>query len=335
MRRYLAHVLLSELRWLALLGALLVSACTAHDTLADSKSNWLRKCDSADDCGSGTDCACGVCTKPCAGSAACASEDGTSAVCIAPIEQGLPASCQLRASAATAGICLQSCRSDAECGNGQRCAEGVCVGADVESASSLSAPEGPQPTQDAASDERDAGQASDKDGSVSDAADAMSFDAEPPTAARDAGEAGAATTTIDVDCRPRYDIVGSFDSHCQYLGGDLAEIYCPHLAVVSVGSLSLVIRHAERIRVGVPVVLTGADPDVTIAAAFANSEVLIGTTREGETSGTLIFDDFRIGEVLRGRLIGVRVSAQPDPVFVCQIAQASFLADFGPGVKGR
>jgi hypothetical protein len=78
---------------------------------------------------------------------------------------------------------------------------------------------------------------------------------------------------IEVDCRPRYDIVGNFASRCQYLGATRPELSCTDLGspigAPSVGSFRLTVEHPERIADGRPVVLDAADPDVTFAVGFA------------------------------------------------------------------
>ena len=65
--------------WLALASAAL-AACYGHDSkqARDGQSHWLRACHSGDSCASDELCACGVCTKLCAGDDAC----GSGASCV-------------------------------------------------------------------------------------------------------------------------------------------------------------------------------------------------------------------------------------------------------------
>jgi hypothetical protein len=304
-----------------LLAFALLCACTTRDTLADSKSNWLRRCDTANDCTSGAQCACGVCTRACSSARACGAEH-ESAVCVEPREEGLPSACEPALSAAP-GICLAACTSDAECGGTLRCQQGVCVGISVDvERPSRDAGEQEAPM-DAASEppQEDATQAAPSDASTTANPEAAQSDAQQPT-----------STRIEVDCRPRYDIVGAFGSSCQYaLSGDLPMIVCPHLASVAVGSLVLTIRHPDRVRVGERTPLGGTDPAVSIESSFANSEILVGTT--GAASGSLIFDELRVGEIIRGRFSDVRLTFQPTPPFECSITSGAFVADWGPGVR--
>jgi O-glycosyl hydrolase len=147
---------------------------------------------------------------------------------------------------------------------------------------------------------------------------------------------GAPEARILMDCRPRYEDVGEFSSHCQYVGAPTPEMVCPQLAMpVSVGSLRITVTHPDRVVPGRPVTLDGPDSDVTIGAAYASSRILIQTRPGASATGVLVFDEFRPGEIMKGRFVDVRVSAQPDPVFSCRIADGSFVADWGPGVRDR
>jgi hypothetical protein len=211
----------------------------------------------------------------------------------------------------------------------------VCVGVATSAATS---------TTDAALASHDAavGDASGDGGSARDAATmdasrsvaAVAGDASHANVVADASvQTGQAAPTIEVDCRPRYDIVGTFGSRCQYIGADLPELVCPDLAVSPEGGLHVTVLHPERVRIGQPVVLDGSDPDVTIDTAFANTQILIQTYQGGPASGMLIFDELTVGEILRGRFVGVQISALPDPPFKCAISNSSFVADWGPGVR--
>jgi hypothetical protein len=143
---------------------------------------------------------------------------------------------------------------------------------------------------------------------------------------------GQPPNPIEVQCPAPYGN-GRFGSLCQYIGGNLPELQCPDLASSPVGSIDLVVRHPERIQTGVPVKLDGSDPDVTIQVAFANSSFLVQSESGAMTSGTLLFDELRVGSVLRGTFVDVGITALPSPAFECRIVNAAFVADSGPGVQ--
>jgi hypothetical protein len=96
----------------------------------------------------------------------------------------------------------------------------------------------------------------------------------------------------------------------------------------------MTVEHPERIATGRPVVLDGADPDVTFAVGFANDQILVQTSG-APASGTVVFDALQIGTILAGRLVDVRLAFQPDPPFVCTITDGTFVADWGPGVRDQ
>jgi hypothetical protein len=174
-------------------------------------------------------------------------------------------------------------------------------------------------------------------GAAADAADG------PTAAAPDAGDASVATTDdaaralLEMDCRPRYDDTGQFLPRCQYIQvSGVPAIRCPQLpAPGSVGSIEIVVRHPERITIGVPVSLGGADPAVEISGAYASPRILIQTKDDGPVSGAIVFDELALGSRIRGRLMEVQVTAQPDPPFTCRISNGAFLAEVGAGVGDR
>jgi hypothetical protein len=112
----------------ALFGALLLglsgffSGCQGEGPQENSNTNWLRECDSTDDCGSLV-CLCGTCTQSCDTEDDCA-EDGRSS-CIAATEAGASIVCD--GAPPTAGICLPRCEDQA-CPDGTSCIAGVCRG---------------------------------------------------------------------------------------------------------------------------------------------------------------------------------------------------------------
>lgn len=111
---------LSMLLFLAASGAG-ASACTKSDDaeIKSSQTHWLSRCETNEDCG-GLDCLCGVCTQSCDSAAAC---DDLSA----------EASCGSSAAISACGedspakICLASCDTKDDCGDGASCVSGACA----------------------------------------------------------------------------------------------------------------------------------------------------------------------------------------------------------------
>src|SRR5262245_42901626 len=95
--------------WCVLSAAL--AGCYDHGPRTeDGQSHWLRECTSARACEDGELCACGVCTKPCASSAACG---GESSACVELGDDG-PRCDDARTSVGK--VCLASCERDDDCG---------------------------------------------------------------------------------------------------------------------------------------------------------------------------------------------------------------------------
>ena len=88
----------------------------------DGKTGWLTRCAVASDCGSGLDCACGVCTATCDDDKACGTF-GAGAVCVGP--QRLQLTCSEPVSSG-AGLCLRSCASGQSCASEFECTQGFC-----------------------------------------------------------------------------------------------------------------------------------------------------------------------------------------------------------------
>lgn len=117
--------------------ALLLAACSMSKPSADSKSNWLRTCSSVSDCDDGLSCACGVCTRSCQSAATCEGGD-LGAECKDVRGSAIASACASASSSASAvsHVCLTSCQ-DGDCGDGQRCVQGVCVGRNTADAGTL------------------------------------------------------------------------------------------------------------------------------------------------------------------------------------------------------
>ncbi len=98
-----------------------VLSCAPSEPQVGSQTNWLRLCNSANECG-GLECLCGVCTASCSETADCESAPGSS--CIEPAERGAVATCDGRVP--TTGLCLPRCDENA-CGSGSKCVGDVCV----------------------------------------------------------------------------------------------------------------------------------------------------------------------------------------------------------------
>lgn len=86
-----------------------------------SQTNWLRSCESSDQCG-GLSCVCGACTTSCETDIACG--ELSAASCVASSDPGSIALCGGQAPAS--GLCLPRC-SDGSCAGGASCTAGVCM----------------------------------------------------------------------------------------------------------------------------------------------------------------------------------------------------------------
>jgi uncharacterized protein YkwD len=87
-----------------------------------SNTNWLKACDTTEQCGRATACHCGACTAECNSDADCAALSG--ARCAAATDPATWSACQTVNP--TFGICLPRCQPG-ECGDGQVCVDGACV----------------------------------------------------------------------------------------------------------------------------------------------------------------------------------------------------------------
>ena len=114
-----------RLLW-ALCSLLLALGCREAGTPTDGETHFLRVCDS--ECGSSEQdlvCLCGVCTLPCAQSAAC-QELSASAECVADVDRPEAAACS---DPAPAAFCDVPCTTDQDCGvlsSSHRCTSGYC-----------------------------------------------------------------------------------------------------------------------------------------------------------------------------------------------------------------
>jgi uncharacterized protein YkwD len=107
---------------------LLLGACSDPPSTptVGSNTNWLKACDTNEQCGQPTACHCGTCTAQCSSDADCAALAG--ARCAAQSEPATWTACQTVQP--TFGICLPRCQPGG-CGDGQVCEGGACVLAPV------------------------------------------------------------------------------------------------------------------------------------------------------------------------------------------------------------
>ena len=106
---------------LVLAASLVLSACSPSDgPEVGGQTNWLKVCDSSDECG-GLECLCGACTAACDDDAACTDLPGAS--CRAESHDSAVAFCSGRVP--PGGLCLPSC--EASCPEDTTCVAGTCV----------------------------------------------------------------------------------------------------------------------------------------------------------------------------------------------------------------
>jgi len=104
----------------AALIALLLAASACEDGTSggtNSNTNWLRVCDTAEDCGGAWDCLCGVCTATCTDG--CEIDEGA---CVPSDALAHGLTCEAEAS----GVCLRSCADETACAEGELCLNGAC-----------------------------------------------------------------------------------------------------------------------------------------------------------------------------------------------------------------
>jgi len=108
---------------LALSGLLVLFAACGKSSSGggDSETNWMKQCQTQSDCGPGTSCFCGMCSKACAATSDC-SGLGARANCASP---GDVPGCA--ASAQPAGVCVASCSSSLDCSAGFECSTSGCT----------------------------------------------------------------------------------------------------------------------------------------------------------------------------------------------------------------
>ncbi|RYZ07617.1 MAG: hypothetical protein EOO73_11615 [Myxococcales bacterium] len=105
----------------ALLGAV-VGSCGQTSASSGSNSNWLGVCDSAADCGSGLECWCNVCSKPCRSVSDCA---GPASTCAESTSTGCG-----EAVPTERQVCTAECDSQRQCSEIDEalvCVAGACV----------------------------------------------------------------------------------------------------------------------------------------------------------------------------------------------------------------
>ena len=112
---------------------LLLAACgdPPSSPTVGSNTNWLKACDSNEQCGLATACHCGACTAECTTDADCTALAG--ARCAVQTEPATWTACQTVQPTVT-GICLPRCEPGG-CADGQVCVGGACVLAPVPNSS--------------------------------------------------------------------------------------------------------------------------------------------------------------------------------------------------------
>lgn len=89
-----------------------------------TQTNWLRACQTDEQCGASLRCHCGACTLPCdENGSACA--DLAGAACVSASDAGAVALCDGHVPPTT-GLCLPRC-TEADCPTGSACVAGVCA----------------------------------------------------------------------------------------------------------------------------------------------------------------------------------------------------------------
>lgn len=116
-----------------------------HGPQVGGDSHWLAACLEDVECGGEElSCVCGTCTKACARDASCSG--GVGAACYDRGSPLLLQRCEDRSSAPSHGICLPTCKRNADCGARRACAQGACVPAAESDAGTVGATQTAQPT---------------------------------------------------------------------------------------------------------------------------------------------------------------------------------------------
>ncbi|MBN2194195.1 MAG: hypothetical protein JW751_15365 [Polyangiaceae bacterium] len=106
----------------ATLVLVVAAACGGPQT--GTQTNWLRACQTDEECGAELECHCGTCTLACdENGSTCA--DLTGAACVSAADVGAVALCDGSAPPTT-GLCLLPC-ADGACPTGTACRAGVCA----------------------------------------------------------------------------------------------------------------------------------------------------------------------------------------------------------------
>ncbi|MDQ2644513.1 MAG: hypothetical protein M3020_11900 [Myxococcota bacterium] len=104
---------------LGLVGVLAFFAACGEDRAGgDSETNWMKLCDSTADCGSGTECLCGMCSKSCTTGSQCSALEGQ-ATCASSGERFC--------NSQTPGVCVSQCSKANDCPQGFECAANGCI----------------------------------------------------------------------------------------------------------------------------------------------------------------------------------------------------------------
>jgi hypothetical protein len=112
-------------RILVLLSLFACGEPSAPSPSVGSNSNWLRGCNTDDECGASLRCQCGLCTRECGADSAC--NGLTDARCALNDDPAAISSCSEDATTApSSGICLPRCEPGS-CEGGHACVEGACV----------------------------------------------------------------------------------------------------------------------------------------------------------------------------------------------------------------
>jgi hypothetical protein len=98
----------------------LLLACEPSQPQLGSQTNWIKACDTSDECGL-MECLCGACTVSCSDQAECTGQG--IGVCVPPADAGSISLCG--GTTPTSGMCLARC-DDSPCPTGTNCVSGVC-----------------------------------------------------------------------------------------------------------------------------------------------------------------------------------------------------------------
>jgi hypothetical protein len=99
-----------------------IHACGGQASSTGSNTNWLKLCETQQDCGEGLSCECNVCQELCTSSSDCDIAGTDSRCATVPTEQ------QCGASNEVVRLCLKSCDINSDCGRSDlECTNGTCA----------------------------------------------------------------------------------------------------------------------------------------------------------------------------------------------------------------